>query len=308
MWRFPRPRQASHLPCVTRFGTIVLAGRPNAGKSTLLNALVGERVAIASEKPQTTRLPVTGIHTDGDVQIVFVDPPGLFDPGYLLQERMVRIAADALRGAQAVLILHRIDEGNAPTLADLLAPVPEAPRVTAQVLTVLTQADRLPTPRRPATGPGERIVSAVTGEGIAGLLEWCRAAVPEGAFHHAPDDVSTQPVRFFAAEYVREAAFELLHDELPYAIVAEVDEFREESDPVYIRIVVHVERESQRGIVIGRGGRTVRALGTVARTRIEGLLGRPVYLELHVKVLPKWRSNATILARLGFPTPSREHT
>lgn len=293
---------------MTRFGTIVLAGRPNAGKSTLLNALIGERVAIASEKPQSTRLPVTGIHTDGDVQIVFVDPPGLFQPGYALQERMVRVAADAVGNAHAVLILHRIDEGMPPTIAQLLASVPDPPPVTGRTLTVLTQADRLPPPRRPTPASTERIVSATTGEGIGQLLDWCRSVVPEGAFRYASDDVSTQPVRFFASEYVREAAFDLLQDELPYAIVAEVDEFRGESDPVYIRVVVHVERESQRGIVVGRGGRTVRALGTAARKRIEDLLGRPVYLELRVKVLPKWRSSPTILARLGFPTSSREQT
>lgn len=295
-------------PIMTWFGTIALAGRPNAGKSTLLNALVGERMAIASEKPQSTRLPVTGIHTEGQVQIVFADLPGLFEPGYALQERMVRMAADTLAAADAVLVLHRIDEGRAPTLDQLLASVPDPPRPRGRVLTVLTQADRLPAARRPTTAETERVVSATTGEGMTELLEWCRSAVPEGAFRYAPDDMSTQPVRFFAAEYVREAAFELLQDELPYAIAAEVDEFREESDPVYIRIVVHVERESQRGIVIGQGGRMVRAIGTAARQRIEGLLGRRVYLELRVKVLPKWRSSPTILARFGFPTPSRERT
>lgn len=289
-----------------RFGTIVLAGRPNAGKSTLLNALVGERVAITSSKPQSTRLPVTALHTDGDVQIVFVDPPGLFEPGYALQKSMVHVAAEALRTANAVLVLHPISGGKAPTLVDLLSTLPETRRITAKTLTVLTQADRLPADRRPVRGEAEHIVSAVTGEGMPALLEWCRAAVPEGSFQHAPDDVSTQPVRFFAEEYVREAAFELLDDELPYAIFAEVDEFREDSDPVYIRIIVHVERESQKGIVVGSGGRTIKALGTAARARIEGLVGRPVYLELRVKVLPKWRASPKILARLGFPTPSRE--
>lgn len=291
---------------MTHFGTIALAGRPNAGKSTLLNALVGERVAMTSNKPQSTRVPVTGVFSDGDIQIVFVDPPGLFEPGYALQKSMVHVAEEALRHADAVLVLHPINEGKAPTLTDLLATVPGAQPISAQTLTVLTQADRLPPRRRPAAGPTERVVSAVTGEGIPELLDWCRAAVPEGAFRYAPDDVSTQPVRFFAEEYLREAAFDLLDDEVPYAIVAEVDEFREDSDPVYIRMIVHVERESQRGIVVGRGGKMVRDLGTAARKRIEVLLGRPVYLELRVKVLPKWRTSPKILARLGFPTPSRE--
>ncbi len=291
-----------------RSGTIAIAGRPNAGKSTLLNALVGQPVALTSPKPQSTRVAITGIVTDGDTQIVFADLPGLFAPGYALQHRMVGLAAEALAAADAVLLLHPIDEGHAPTMDQLLQALPNPPQVRAPVLTVLTQADRLPGERRPAPGPDQLVVSAETGEGIPALLAWCRSVLPERPMRYEPDDVSTQPVRFFAAEYVREAAFALLEDELPYALAAEVDEFREDSDPVYIRVVVYVERASQRGIVIGHRGQTIRALGTAARRRIEGLLGRPVYLELRVKVLPKWRSSPSILARLGFPTHSRERT
>jgi GTP-binding protein Era len=217
---------------------------------------------------------------------------------------MVEAAHAALAEAHAVLHLHPAKEAPAPRLDGLLAPAAGL-TLPAQRLVVLTQVDRLELSSI-ATDPGSLRVSAVTGQGIPELLAWCREAVPEGPFRHAPDDISTQPVRFFAEEYVREAAFECLEDELPYAVAAEVEEFREDSDPVYIRMTVHVERDSQRGIVVGRGGRTIRTIGTTARIRIEHLLDRPVFLDLRVKVLPKWRTRPQSLQRLGFPAPSKE--
>src|SRR5207247_136790 len=166
---------------MTRCGNVVLAGPPNVGKSTLLNALVGEHLAIVSPKPQSTRLPVVGLLTRADAQFIFTDSPGLLEPEYRLPEAM-RAAA-----------------------------LPASPD-------------------------------------------------PDGPFHYGPDDLATQPSRFFAAEFVREAAFELLHEELPYSVAVEIDEFREGAAPVYIRAVVYVERDSQKGIVIGAGGRTIKTL------------------------------------------------
>ena len=144
------------------------------------------------------------------------------------------------------------------------------------------------------------VVAAVRGEGLDVLLGQLRARLPEGPFHYDPDEMATQPTRFFAAEFVREAAFELLHEELPYSVAVEIDEFREGASPVYIRAVVYVERDSQKGIVIGDGGRTIKALGEAARAKIEALLGERVFLELHVKVLPKWRRHQPSLKRLGY--------
>jgi len=143
-------------------------------------------------------------------------------------------------------------------------------------------------------------VAAVRGEGLDALLAALREHLPESPFHYDPAEMATQPTRFFAAEFVREAAFELLHEELPYSVAVEIDEFREGSEPVYIRAVVYVERDSQKGIVIGEGGRTIKALGAAARAKIAALLGGSVYLELHVKVLPKWRRHEPSLKRLGY--------
>jgi len=148
--------------------------------------------------------------------------------------------------------------------------------------------------------PDAVVVSALTGAGLGQLLDRLRAQLPEGPFHYDAADMATQPTRFFAAEFVREAAFELLQEELPYSVAVEIDEFREAAEPVYIRAVVYVERGSQKGIVIGQGGRTVKALGQAARAKIETLLGQRVFLELHVKVLPRWRRHEPSLKRLGY--------
>jgi len=290
----------------TRCAVIALAGKPNSGKSTLLNAIVGAKLAITSPKPQSTRQPVVGIHTEGATQLVFVDPPGLLDePRYLLQQAMMEQVTDALRGADAILYLSTLADGPPPPLEQL---VPADALKRQPVATVLTGADLVPQRERPAVEPPTFLVGSPTGEGVQEVLGWCREQARPGAFRHDPDDVSTQPLRFFVAEFVREAAFELLDEELPYALAAEVDEFREHSDPVYIRVTVHVERESQKGIVIGSNGRTIKQLGALARQRIENLLGERVYLDLWVKVLPKWRRSPQRLREFGFPLPGTRST
>ncbi len=281
----------------TRCGTVVLAGAPNAGKSTLLNALVGARLAITSSRPQSSRMPVIGIRTDEHVQFVFIDPPGLLEPGYLLQYTMVDEAVEAVRRANVVLHLHRASEAPVPDLDTL---VPTDALDGKPVGTVLTAIDDVPSPRRPRSSAPLFAVSAVTGEGLAALLEWCAERLPRGPFRYDGDDMSTQPVRFFVEEAIREAAFEVLHQELPYAVAAHVEEYREHDDPVYIRVTLYVERESQKGIVIGNRGRTLKRIGVVARARIEELIGSRVYLDLWIKVLPRWRKSPTLLRQLGF--------
>jgi GTP-binding protein Era len=282
-----------------RTGHIALAGAPNVGKSSLLNALVGQHLAIVSPRAQATRLPVTGLRTEGDTQYVFHDLPGLLDQAYLMQARMRALALEALERVDLVLHLHPAPEAPAPafnTLARLDHPL-EAP-----LLTVYTKGDLVSAARRAELEGSALVVSAREPEAsLARLLARIREHLPERAFAHDPDDVGTQPVRFVVVEYLREAAFELLEDELPYGFTAEVEEFREAERPVYIRVTLFVERESQKGIVIGAGGATIKAIGAHARRRLEELIGAPVYLDCWVKVLPHWRKSAAALTRFGFP-------
>lgn len=288
----------------TRCGTIALAGRPNAGKSSLLNAILGTRLALVSPKAQATRMPVTGIHTEGDVQFIFEDLPGLLDPAYALQRSMRHLALAALERADVILHLHPAPEAPAPSLAALL---PDIELPGAPVVTCYTKADLAPPESVRELAAGDVVVTSVSDpESIKRLLDRIAPLLPERPFRYDPDEIGTQPMRFFVGEFLREAAFELLEDEVPYSITAEVDEFREDRAPVYIRATLYVERDSQKGIVIGKGGSVLRAIGTHARARLEALLGVPIYLETWVKVLPRWRKSRGALARFGFPLPDDE--
>jgi GTP-binding protein Era len=285
-----------------RAGTVTLAGRPNAGKSTLLNRLVGQRLAITSPKPQSTRERVVGLITDDDTQIILLDTPGLLEPAYALQKSMRAASLEALDDAD--VIIHLIDalEGHSETLAAAAGlPSDLAPR--AATITAFNKADALSAARRAALlaeNPGAVVISALTGDGVPGLLDRVRAILPEHPFYYDADDLSTQNMRFFAAEMIRETALEQLEDEVPYSVACEIEEYRETRSPVYIRAVLHVERDSQKRILIGAGGSRIKSIGTRARGKIETLIRSPVYLDLHVKVLPNWRRDAAALRRLGY--------
>ena len=291
---------------MTTAGFVTIVGRPNAGKSTLLNRLVGERLAIVSPKPQSTRDRVVGILSDDTSQIVLLDTPGLLEPRYGLHRAMLHAAQKAIADADVIVHLVDASEDQPRDLVEL-AQLPARPK--APVLLALNKADRL-TPARQAEllerHPGALLIAGGTGEGVDALLAAIRARLPESPFLYDAEDVSTQQLRFFVAEFLREVVLEQLEDEVPYGVAVEIEEFREAADPVYIRAVLHVERESQKRIIIGAGGSRIKAIGQEARRRIEPLVGRPVFLDLWVKVLHNWRRNAASLARLGYRLPEEE--
>ena len=284
-----------------RAGIVTVVGKPNVGKSTLLNRIVGQKLSITSPKPQSTRDRVVGIYTANDSQMVILDTPGLLNPGYLLQQAMRATALRALEEADVIVYLADATEGNPPPLVEA-AELTSAPR--APVITVLNKSDAIPANRMAQTvadaGSDVVSISALTGDGIPELMALIARKLPESPFLYPEDDISTQPVRFFAAELVRETVLEQLHDEVPYAVAVQVEEFREGSSPLYIRAVIYVERDSQKAIIIGSKGAQIRSIGESARKKIEAFLGARVYLDLWVKVLANWRKNPGSLSRFGY--------
>jgi GTP-binding protein Era len=286
-----------------RSGFVAVVGKPNVGKSTLLNRLVGQKLAITSPRPQSTRDRITGILTVGDTQIVLVDTPGLLEPAVALQRVMRAQAIRALRDADVILYLADAAQPHPESLEKLAGL--EAPP-SAPILIARTKADLLSDKQREnlrIDAPADCLVSSLTGEGIDDLTARLQALLPEGAFLYPEDDLSTQHLRFFVAELVRETTLEQLEDEVPHAVACTIEEFREERSPVYIRAVIHVERDSQKRIVIGHHGARIREIGSAARLKIEGLLSSAVYLDLWVKVLPNWRRDQDALRRLGYVLP-----
>jgi GTPase len=295
---------------MTRAGIVTVAGKPNAGKSTLLNRVVGTKLSIVSDKPQSTRDRIVGIRTDADVQMILLDTPGLLNPRYALQQAMRATAVRALQEADAILYLVDATEVGAEltplaSAAGLPAPPP------APVVMALNKADLLAADGQDALRtrfPGAHLISATTGAGVEELFQAVGAHLPESPFLYPEDEISTQTVRFFVAELIRETALEQLDEEVPYSVACEVEEFRETQTPIYIRAVVYVERESQKRIIIGAGGQRIRAVGAAARTKIEAFVDAKVFLDLWVKVLPNWRRNTHALQRLGFRLPQDRAT
>ena len=282
-----------------RAGIVTVAGKPNVGKSTLLNRIVGQKLSITSPKPQSTRDRIVGIYSTADAQLVILDTPGLLNPKYPLQQAMRSTAVRALEEADVIIYLADATEGQPPSLAEAaeLASPPAAPIVMA-----LNKSDSLTASRRDQLHFSEdaMFVSALTGDGVPELMTRVAQLLPESPFLYPEDEISTQPVRFFVAELVRETVLEQLHDEVPYSVAVQVEEYREGSSPLYIRAVIYVERESQKAIIIGGKGARIRSIGEAARKKIEVFVGEKVYLDLWVKVLPNWRKNPGSLSRFGY--------
>lgn len=291
----------------TRTGYVTLAGLPNAGKSTLMNALVGDHLSIVTPRAQTTWQRVVGIRTDGPAQMIFLDTPGivsgpqLFHRSMLAETEGARSEADVavgvvdgaagLSGRRLAALEDFLGRTGCPTaLAITKADLPRFDAAAGRSL-----ADRLGLP--------SHVVSARRGKGLDALLAFVRDSLPAGPFLYPDDDIAAAPTRFFVQEFVREAVFEHYRQEVPYAVAVKVEEFREEEDPVYIAAVLYVERKSQKGIVVGRKGTAIRGLGSDARRRIEHFLGRRVYLDLWVKVWEGWRRKREGLRTFGYAMP-----
>ena len=286
----------------TRAGHVALVGKPNAGKSTLLNRLLGLKLAITSPKPQSTRVSAVGIVSTETYQMILLDTPGLLDPTYTLQRSMLASAIGSLRDADVAVYVHDATNGPPPPLESLVPPGTSLPRVR---LTWANKGDLLNEGNRANLAAMDNVIvgSAEHGENIELLLERVASHLPLSPFLYPADELSTQPVRFFAAEAIRECALAILHEEVPYGIFVDVEEFRENKKPIYIRAVLYVERDSQKGIVLGAKGRTIREIGTASRIMIEKLVEESVYLDLWVKVMPDWRKDAIALRRFGFNVP-----
>ena len=292
---------------MTRSGFVALAGRPNAGKSTLVNRIVGDKVAIVSDKPQTTRREIRGIATGPDWQLVLVDLPGVQRPRDPLTERMQRRVESVLADSDAVLFVlngeQRIGPGDR-FIASAIANV-GVPAVTA--LNKVDRLDRSRTVTGLDTAAGLGVdgevfpISARSGAGVEPLVEHLVGMLPEGPFMYPPDEASDQPEQLRIAELVREQVLLRAREELPHAVEVEFDEMEEREDGLLVvRARVWAETDSQKGILIGAGGRMVKAIGTGARKEIERLLGRRVHLELRVRVRKGWRRDEALLDRLGI--------
>jgi GTP-binding protein Era len=291
---------------MTRAGIVTVAGKPNAGKSTLLNRIIGQKLSIVSPKPQSTRDRIVGIHTAHGVQMIILDTPGLLDPAYPLQRAMRATSLTAVD--EADVIVHLVDAMETDEI-DLAraAGLRTSPR--APVILALNKIDTVVAAKRDELAnkyPTARFISAATGEGVDALLQAAAEYLPESPFLYPEDEISTQAIRFFVSELIRETALEQLEDEVPYSVACEVEEYREGRSPVYIRAVLYVERESQKRILIGSKGGRIREIGRVSREKIEQFVEEPVYLDLWVKVLANWRKSASALRRLGYHLPAAQ--
>jgi GTP-binding protein Era len=290
-------------------GYVAVVGKPNVGKSTLMNRILGEKIAIVSPKPQTTRLRQLGIYTNDDVQAIFVDTPGIHQPRHKLGEFMLEVARDALRDADVVLFVVDLSQepgGEDRRVAELLAEA----RAGAPVILALNKIDRMSADRIAAAVEAYRALSveadwvalsATQGRGVDDLLKRVIEKLPAGPQFYPEDQLSDTALRDITAEIIREKVLLYTEQEIPHAVAVEVEEFKERSASLtYIGATLYVERDSQKGILIGKGGAMLKKISSQARVDIETLVGTKVFLELWVKVLKDWRRDDAMLRRFGY--------
>ncbi len=298
------------LPEGHRSGFVAVIGKPNVGKSTLVNALLGEKLAIVSPKPQTTRDNQLGILTLPTAQVVFIDTPGIHIARSRLGEHMVRVAQGALRDADVVLFV--VDISEPPTRADEAIAGAVREQVEGVPILILNKRDLVGIDERAAAAEPyqallndyeARMISATDGDAVSEVLGTIIEHLPEGPRYFPVDQLTDTWMRDSVAEVIRENILLQFEQEIPHSIHVEVEEFKERSEEMtYVRAVIYVERDSQKSIVIGKKGAALKALGKAARTDIEGVVGTSVYLDLWVKVLKNWRSDENKLRRLGYTT------
>jgi GTP-binding protein Era len=306
---------------MSRCGFAAVIGAPNAGKSTLVNALVGTKVAIVSPKVQTTRMNVRGIVMRGDTQIVLVDTPGIFRPRRRLDRAMVGAAWSGAQEADAILLVVDADDLTADanshaardTMAILAGLKDATPKKTALVLNKIDgmkRTDLLPLVEKfHAEGLFEDVflVSALKGEGLEEVAAWVQARMPEGPWHYPEDEAADIPARLLASEVTREKIYLRLHDELPYATTVETEKWEERKDgSVKIDQVIFVQRDGQKAIVLGKGGATIKKIGELARADLEEMFGRRVHLFLFVKVREDWAEQREHYKEMGLEFPPDE--
>lgn len=285
-------------------GFVNIFGKPNAGKSTLLNALMGEKLAIVSPKVQTTRHRIKGILTTDQYQIIFSDTPGIIDPKYKLHEKMMMAVRGALEDADLALLLVDINDNwqEADQIFSLL-------KLKVPSLLIINKIDNASKEKRDEAlsffknkSYAKEIisVSALSGLHVQELLKRIVELLPEGEAFFAEDEISDLPTKFFVAEIIREKIYALFEEEIPYQATVVVNEFKQKSTLIKIRAEIIVQRESQKAIIIGEGGKMIKAIGSEARKEIEKFLDQKVFLELFVKVRPKWRENELLLKEYGY--------
>ncbi|MCY3834195.1 MAG: GTPase Era [Chloroflexi bacterium] len=293
-----------------RSGLVAVVGKPNVGKSTLINAIIGQKIAIVSAKPQTTRQRQLGIYTSPEAQMLFIDTPGIHQPKTRLGHYMIGVAHDALKDADVILWI--LDASEPPTeddrnIARLLAQItPKTPRVLA-----LNKIDLV------ASQPGldaflslcgrqrALLTSAKEGRGLSDLLNCLISLMPLGPRYYPADQLSETNLRFMAAEIIREQIIELTSDEIPHSVAVLINRFRERPDITHIEAFIYVERGSQKGIIIGKRGSMIKQIGVAARAQLQELLDTQVHLETRVKVQKNWRSNEEFMRRAGYRSPKR---
>ncbi|TFH19671.1 MAG: GTPase Era [Myxococcales bacterium] len=288
----------------SRAGAVALAGAPNVGKSTLLNQILGRRVSIATPKPQTTRAQLLGIHTDGAIQVLFVDTPGIHVTQGMIHERMVRHARAGVRGADVVCWLVAADRGlrhvdrrEIPRLAE------REPIVVVNKIDRVSREALLPIMAGIAELAPEATVvplSALNGDNVAELMALIKTRMPEGPWLFPAESITDRPLRFLAAELVREQAFRQLDQEIPYHMAVLTEVFEERGDTTYIEALVYTDSDSAKRIIVGKQGARIKAIGQAARKQIERPVDGKVYLDLHVRVKKDWQQDPRFLEELGM--------